>query len=165
MLPVGPLMIEHRLIERMIQIMQSNVESINEEGKIDSAFVDTAVDFVRIYADRCHHGKEEDILFRDLAKKNISDEHQRIMQELIEEHKMGRKNVKNLLEAKEKYVRGDKDALKGIVLNMETLVKFYPKHIEKEDKQVAMLSEMHEFDRNMIHEKYTHVVEDNEKRN
>ncbi|MBN2121263.1 MAG: hemerythrin domain-containing protein [Candidatus Omnitrophica bacterium] len=178
MMPVGPLMIEHRLIERMIRIMQANLETISKEGKVDPAFVDTAVDFIRTYADRCHHGKEEDILFRDLAKKKISDEHRRIMQELIEEHKMGRNNVRKLVEAKEKYVQGDKDALKDIVSNMEILAKFYPKHIEKEDKRFfipcmdyftdvekdTMLNEMHEFDRNMIHEKYTGIVEAYEKK-
>jgi len=178
MMPVGPLMKEHRLIERMIRIMNANVENIKKENKVNPLFADTVVDFIRTYADRCHHGKEEDILFRDLAKKNISDEHQRIIQELIEEHKMGRNNVKKLVEAKEKYVQGNKDALKDIVSNMEILVKFYPKHIEKEDKRFfipcmdyftaeerdAMLNEMGEFDRNMIHEKYTKVVEDHEKR-
>jgi len=60
---------------------------------------------------------------------------------------------------------------------MEALVKFYPIHIEKEDKHFfipcmdyfngeekdAMLKEMREFDRNMIHEKYTRVVEEHEK--
>ena len=177
MMPVGPLMIEHRLIERMIRIMQANLDSIKKEGKIDPAFVDTAVDFIRTYADRCHHGKEEDILFQGLAKKNISTEHKRIMDELIKEHAMGRNNVKKLVEAKEKYSQGNKDALKDIISNMETLVKFYPKHIEKEDKHFfipcmnyftdaekdAMLNEMWEFDRNMIHEKYTRVVESHEK--
>ncbi|MDD4956015.1 MAG: hemerythrin domain-containing protein [Candidatus Omnitrophica bacterium] len=178
MMPVGPLMIEHRIIERMIKIMRAKLENISKEGKVDPVFIDTAVDFIRTYADRCHHGKEEDILFRDLAKKKISDEHKRIMNELIEEHKMGRNNVKNLIEAKEKYVRGDNGALTEIVSNIETLVNFYPKHIEKEDKHFflpcmdyftdvekdAMLNEMWEFDRKMIHEKYTKVVECYEKR-
>jgi len=178
MMPVGPLMKEHRLIERMIKIMKANLDNIRKEGEVDPLFVDTAVDFIRTYADRCHHGKEEDILFRDLAKKKISDEHLRIMQELIEEHKMGRNNVKKLIEAKEKYIQGNKDALKDIILNMEILIKFYPKHIEKEDKhffipcidyftqqeQGKMLEEMYEFDRNMIHEKYNKVVEEYEKK-
>jgi len=178
MMPVGLLMIEHRLIERMIRIMQANLETINKEGKFDPSFVDIAVDFIRTYADRCHHGKEEDILFRDLAKKKISDEHRRIMQELIEEHKMSRNNVRKSVEAKEKYVQGNKGALKDIVSNMEILAKFYPKHIEKEDKHFfipcmdyfsnaekdTMLNEMYEFDRNMIHEKYTKIVESHEKR-
>ena len=173
MMPVGPLMVEHRLIERMISIMRRELKKIKKDAKVDTVFIDTAVDFIRTYADRCHHGKEEDILFRDLVKKKMSDEHERIMQELIEEHKMGRNNVKKLVEAKEKYVQGNKDALKDIVSNMEILVKFYPKHIEKEDKHFflpcmnylndaekdAMFNEMCEFDRKIIHKKYTKVVE------
>ncbi|MBN2452925.1 MAG: hemerythrin domain-containing protein [Candidatus Omnitrophica bacterium] len=178
MMPVGPLMIEHRLIERMIKVMRYNLEIIKKEGKVDPVFIDTAVDFIRTYADRCHHGKEEDILFRDLAEKKISDEHRRIMRELIEEHKMGREKVKNLVEAKEEYVKGDKGFLKDIIANMETLVKFYPEHIEKEDKHFflpcmnyfndaekdAMLNEMREFDRKMIHEKYAMVVDFQERK-
>jgi hemerythrin-like domain-containing protein len=178
MMPVGPLMKEHRLIERMIRIMNTNVEKIKKENKVDPLFVDTAVDFVRTYADGCHHGKEEDILFRDLAKKTISAEHKRIMDELIKEHVMGRNNVKKLVEAKEKYIQGNKDALKDIISNMEILIKFYPKHIEKEDKHFfipcmdyfteeernKMLDEMWEFDKNMIHEKYNKIVEKYEKK-
>jgi len=177
MMPVGPLMKEHRLIERMIRIMDVELEKIKEDSKADPSFIDTAVDFIRAYADRCHHGKEEDILFRDLAKRNISAEHKRIMDELIKEHVMGRNNVKKLAEAKEKYIQGNKDALKDIISNMEMLIKFYPKHIEKEDKHFfipcmdyfndvekdAMLKEMWEFDRNMIHEEYTKMVENCEK--
>lgn len=176
MMPVGPLMIEHRLIERMIKVMSRELGKIRKDNTADTMFIDTAVDFIRTYADRCHHGKEEDILFRDLAKKKISDEHQRIMQELIEEHKMGRDNVKKLVEAKERYAQGNKDVLKDIVSNIEMLVKFYPEHIEKEDKHFflpcmdyftaeekdKMLNEMWELDRKMIHEKYTKVVEEHE---
>ena len=179
MMPIGPLMREHRLIERMIRIMNTKLENIKKENKADPLFIDTAVDFIRTYADRCHHGKEEDILFRDLGKRSISAEHKRIMDELIKEHAMGRNNVKKLFDAKEKYVQGDKKILNDIISNMEILVKFYPKHIEKEDKHFfipcmdyfteqerdAMLNEMWEFDRNMIHEKYTKVVKGYEKRN
>ncbi len=178
MMPVGPLMKEHRLIERMIRIMNANVETIKKENKVDPSFVDTAVDFIRTYADRCHHGKEEDILFRDLAKKKILAEHKRIMDELIKEHAMGRNNVKKLVEAKEKYIQGNKDALKDIISNMEILAEFYPKHIEKEDKHFfipcmdyfteqerdVMLNEMWEFDKNMIHAKYATIVEAYEKK-
>ena len=177
MMPVGPLMKEHRLIERMIRIMNTNVENIKKENKVDPQFIDTAVDFIRTYADRCHHGKEEDILFRDLAKKNISAEHKKIMDELIKEHVIGRNNVKKLIEAKDKYVQGDKKALNEIISNMEILIKFYPKHIEKEDKHFfipcmdyftgperdVMLNEMWEFDKNMIYDKYTETVENYEK--
>jgi len=47
MMPVGPLMIEHRLIERMIRVMQANLETISKEEKVDPVFVDTVIDFIR----------------------------------------------------------------------------------------------------------------------
>ncbi|MBN1555940.1 MAG: hemerythrin domain-containing protein [Phycisphaerae bacterium] len=169
----GPLMIEHRLIERMIGVIKNAIEQIASAGKVDPAFVDTAVDFVRTYADRTHHGKEEDILFRKLDKKDLSADDRKIMNELIEEHVFGRNTTKALVEANTRYRNGDASALADIATKLKTLVEFYPRHIEKEDKvffpasrayltaeeEQAMLDEFREFDRKMIHEKYKTVVE------
>jgi hemerythrin-like domain-containing protein len=166
-------MIEHRLIERMIAVIRNVLGQIESTGKVDPVFVDTAVDFIRTYADRTHHGKEEDILFRDLGKRNLSTEDQRIMHELIEEHIFGRQTTKALVEANTRYRNGDESALADIIWNLHTLVGFYPKHIEKEDKvffpasksyftneeDQAMLAEFWELDRKMIHEKYRSLVE------
>ena len=73
MLPIGPLMIEHRLIEKMLALIQRAIDRGEQQNRINPEFIDLAVDFIRMYADRCHHGKEEDILFRDLTKKPLSD--------------------------------------------------------------------------------------------
>jgi hemerythrin-like domain-containing protein len=170
----GPLMIEHRLIERMISIIQDALTDIASTKKVDPIFVDTVVDFVRVYADRTHHGKEEDILFRELRERPLSDEDRRVMQELIDEHVFGRNTTKTLVEANNCYRNGDDSALDEIADNLRTLVEFYPKHIEKEDKiffpaarvyfseeeDQNMLAEFYEFDRAMIHEKYESVVND-----
>ena len=179
MLPIGPLMIEHRLIERMISLIRDALIRIESTHKVDPLFVDTAVDFIRMYADRTHHGKEEDILFRDLNKRPLSAEDRRVMNELIEEHVFGRKTTRALVEANERYRTGDESALADIVKRLHALVEFYPKHIEKEDKiffpasrayfkeeeDQAMLSEFWKFDREMIHVKYKAVVEDLKKSN
>ncbi|MBW2637423.1 MAG: hemerythrin domain-containing protein [Deltaproteobacteria bacterium] len=171
MKPIGPMMWEHRLIEKMLRLFDGEIKKINEKKSVDPLFIDMAVDFIRTYADRTHHGKEEDILFRDLGKKRLSSEHSRIMNELIEEHKYARKIVGKLVDAKERYLRGEDNA-QEIIDYLKELARFYPKHIEKEDKhffypcmeyftkeeQDRMLGEFWEFDRKMIHEKYTKVV-------
>jgi hemerythrin-like domain-containing protein len=90
-------MIEHRLIDKMITVMQKKVETWKQEERIDPEFIDVAVDFIRVYADKCHHGKEGDILFRDLNRKKLSDEHKRITEELVEEHQQGRKTVAEMV--------------------------------------------------------------------
>lgn len=178
MMPIGPLMIEHRLIERMIALMSKEVQRIGQGLAPDTEFVRTAVDFIKTYADRLHHGKEEDILFRYLAKKQLSVEHKRIMDELVKEHALGRQNTRKLIEARNKYLAGEKDSVKVIVENIGILVKFYPKHIEKEDRnfflpvmnyftkdeQSAMLAEFNDFDRQFIHVTYKNIVLEWEKK-
>ena len=172
MLPIGPLMIEHRLIEKMITVMQKKVETWKQEERIDPEFIDVAVDFIRVYTDKCHHGKEEDILFRDLNKKNLSDEHKHIMEELVEEHQQGRKTVAEMVEAKEQFMLGNKGMLPVILKCMKFMTDFYPKHIEKEDKKFflpcmnyftpeekdSMLKEGWEYDKNLIHQIYKEKV-------
>jgi hemerythrin-like domain-containing protein len=172
MLPIAPLMIEHRIIERMIGLIKDEVETLKKSKIPNVVFIDTAVDFIRVYADQTHHGKEEDILFRELKKKSLSGDHQRIMNELLQEHITGRKTTAELVKAKEQYFQGNKDALKDIIEKMEILVGFYPKHIEKEDKhffspvmtyftpkeQEIMLLEGQIYDRKMIHKKYDRLV-------
>ena len=58
MMPIGPLMIEHRLIEKMIALMDKEIAKMKKHGKANPIFIDTTVDFIRMYADRTHHGKE-----------------------------------------------------------------------------------------------------------
>lgn len=174
MKPIGPLMWEHRLIERFIEILNAEIGKIREQSAINIILIDQAVDFFRTYSDRTHHGKEEEILFRDLAKKNLSPDHERIMNELVNEHIQARAMVGGLVAAKGRYIAGSNTGIVEISDCLKGLVEFYPRHIIKEDKhfffpcldyftkaeQDKMLQEFWEFDRQMIHEKYTKLVEE-----
>ncbi len=166
-------MIEHRLIERMVALFGDALGRIRSTGEVDPDFIDTAVDFIRVYADRVHHGKEEDILFRRLGGMKISDKDLRLMNELIEEHEIGRGVAKSLAAANARYRNGDVAARSDIAENFAAFVELYTKHIGKEDKVFflasrtyftdeedrAMVEEFREFDRKLIHEKYEAVVE------
>jgi hemerythrin-like domain-containing protein len=172
MMPIGLLMIEHRLIERMIEVMLRHLRLWEGGRKANPSFIETAVDFIKTYADRCHHGKEEDILFRDLSKKPISGDLRRIMEELVEEHRWGRRTTGALLKANEENRKGELEAVSTIFDCVKALVEFYPKHIEKEDRHFflpamhyfsqeekhAMLYEEYEFDRRLIHDIYRECV-------
>jgi hemerythrin-like domain-containing protein len=164
---------EHRLIERMISVMNSELDRMKSGATASVSLLDSGVDFFRMYADRTHHGKEEDILFRDLAKKDTSPVMGAIMEDLLNEHVYARGKVGQLVEARNRLVKGDAAAMDEIVATLADLVTFYPVHILKEDKrfffpcqeyfsreeQDAMLVEFWEFDRQLIHEKYMKVVE------
>jgi len=165
-------MIEHRLIERMIEIAKRKTMGFKEKKQVDNHFVGTFIDFIRTYADRCHHGKEEDILFRELKKKSLLAEHQRIMEELIEEHKWGRNTVASLYQANNDLIERKTSSYSSLIESVESLLNFYPKHIEKEDKHFfipvmeyfpahekeILLQEEYEFDQNLIHGIYGDMV-------
>lgn len=169
----GPLMIEHRLIERVVALMERTVAGIESTGEVDALLVDAIVDFIATYADRTHHGKEEDILFRELDKKHLSEGDRTLMEQLLEDHRVGRTSTRALADARARYCSGDDPALADVVAGLKALIALYPQHIEKEDKvffpgtrkylsdeeDQAMLEEFWEFDRRMIHDKYRAVIE------
>jgi len=168
MLPVGPLMVEHRLIEKMIPLILKETARAEIEGDFNFEFVEMAIDFIRTYADQRHHGKEEGILFRELAKKKLPAGLEGIMNELIEEHRTGRGMVRALAGHQESLRRGERKAFPEVLRLLEDIADFYPRHIEKEDKRFflpsmdyfnpaekeALLREEGEFDGNFIHRIY-----------
>ena len=175
--PAGPLMAEHRVIERMLAVLEDQLGEIAEARSVDSGLIDTATDFIRTYADRCHHGKEEDILFLRLADKPLDDELAEAMAGLVEDHVRGRLMTRKLIEANNRYRSGDASALSEIESCLRDLIEFYPVHIAKEDRhffkpcleyftdaeQQTMLADFDEFDRALIHEKYRGIVENLER--
>ena len=172
MLPAGPLMIEHRLIERMVSILVAEQEKISKHNAPDTDLLLAAADFFRTYADRCHHGKEEDILFVELQTKNLAEGHLRILNELKDEHIVARTNVRKLVEARQQFLQGEAKAAEEIHQILGTLTDLYPAHIEKEDKrfflevmdaftkkdQMDMLHRFWEFDEKLIHRVYGDIV-------
>jgi len=177
MQPIGPLMHEHRLIERLLSTLAHEVRRIESGQKPDSPFIDQAVDFCRTYADRCHHGKEEDILFRELAKKNLAPQEQAMLAELVADHVQGRILVRAIEEANRAVTRCEQPAsVETLLPLLRRLIEFYPAHITKEDKHFffpvmqhfsrpemdAMLLEFEAFDRQLVHEKYAGLVEERE---
>ena len=172
MTPIGYLMIEHRLIERMIALLNMHLQHVNSDGHADPDFIASAVDFLRSYADRCHHGKEEDLLFRALESKPLEVPLKDTLRELIQEHALGRQMVSELAEAGEDYHEGDPEILTAIGQRLKNLIEFYPLHIEKEDRTffvpvldcftkkelASLLDRFHEFDRELVHEHYRQLI-------
>lgn len=171
-LPTQQLIVEHRLAERMIAAMRWRVADMESIGTADVGFIDAAVDFLRTYADRCHHRKEEDILFRELARKPLSAEHRRVLDELVAEHVFARTTTDRLVEARDRYAAGAAEAHADIVTCLHMFVEFYPKHIAKEEhgffraalsyftaeELSRMLAEENEFNRRFVQVMYEERV-------
>lgn len=172
MLPAGPLMIEHRLIERMVSVLDRERERVEATGIVDTVLAAQAVDFMHAYADRCHHGKEEDILFQTLRGKELNAEDRRTMERLMDEHRRSREMVAELKGTVAEYAGGDPAAAVKVSDVLRRLIVLYRQHIKLEDEDffphamkylskeedAQMLEEFAEFDRKMVHEHYQEVV-------
>jgi len=170
--PSGPLRKEHRLIEKLLTLIYHETLLMKKQKRVNPVFIDTAVDFIKIYADRTHHGKEEQILFDTLKERKLKEEDRLMMEELIKDHVTARQITEQLFEYKNKYVLGDHDYLQRIVEKMDELGSIYPAHIWKEEnsffpaaltylnesEQQDMIGQFWDFDKNMIHIKYTQVI-------
>lgn len=168
MQPIGPLMHEHRDIERILVLLQEEDGYLASGKEPDAGRIDELCTLMREFADRCHHGKEEDILFRELNKKDLSAQHRRIIDELMNEHVMARDMVQGLQSAKDEFQRGNHRALVAIQAQLEKITALYPQHIKKEDKDFfhpcmeyfsqeemeAMLAEFEAFEERMDHDDY-----------
>jgi hemerythrin-like domain-containing protein len=113
---------EHKLIKRFIALVPElarNLDVSSEEGR--KRILDGA-DFIRSYADRYHHAKEEDILFA------CFDPELDVLKAMHEDHRRGRAHVKGLLDALE---RGD---VAGVAGNLHGYAGVLTEHIRKEDE-------------------------------
>lgn len=168
MLPIGQLMIEHRLIERMVALLVRARDELEPSREAKPPLLRAAADFMTSYGDHCHHGKEEDILFRRLADKDLTVAHREVLELLVGEHRLAREAVATLQAATELYADGDPAALSRIEGALQELTQLYPAHISREDREFfrpcmeyfsptelgQMVEDFTEFDRHLVHETY-----------
>lgn len=130
--PTTILEIEHRSIQKVVAAMLVLVERLEESQKVDPATLREMVEFMRVFADRCHHGKEEVHLFPALERKGVPVRGCP-MGVLIAEHQRGRALVGALADAVDGYLQGDPPAEKPLLESLKGITDLYPGHIWKED--------------------------------
>ncbi len=120
--PVKKLVDEHVLIKRLLALIPVITDYVESSMKVDKDLVLRCVDFIRTYADKYHHMKEEDILFKYV------DEKAEIIQVMYKDHDTGRGHVRQVVEGAEK---GNKAQIKEHLLAYRDLLT---QHIKKEDE-------------------------------
>lgn len=130
--PTHELMHEHQAIKRMLRVLGAISERLEAGEKVDPDDLESIVDFIRVFADSCHHGKEEDLLFVEMRKAGVPGEGGPIMV-MEQEHDLGRSFVAGLAEAVARYRAGDADAARDIIENARDYIALLSQHIDKED--------------------------------
>lgn len=131
-LPTDILEREHRYIQKVVNGIKMILEKPALEKALNVDELGDVLDFMRSYADKCHHGKEEELLFPALIDKGVPTQGCPIGA-LKGEHIRGRSIVGLLAEGRELLDKGDPSAVETIRKGLEGVVSLYPNHIWKED--------------------------------
>jgi len=130
---------EHNSILKMIEATQI-ILNTDDETTINLEHVDQIIDFIKNFADKYHHLKEEDRLFLEMEKHGMSMESGPIAV-MLHEHNEGRNYIKLAVEGIEKFKQGNVAAFVQIQENLMAYCTLLTNHIAKENNILYPMSE------------------------
>ncbi len=168
------LMEEHRVIEKVLASLETAANRLSAGQAIPMDFFLKAADFIKNFADGCHHKKEEGILFVALAANGMSQDAGPVAM-MLAEHEEGRRLTRAMREGTERVQGGDATALSQVIQNALDYVALLRGHIQKEDNILFPMADnvipveqhqqiMADFNRiereEEIHEKYLRIADE-----
>jgi len=137
--PIDNLKEDHTAIKSMLEIIDSICAHLERKEEIPPEHLDGILDFLRTFADNCHHHKEEQILFPEMEKAGIPREGGPTGV-MLHEHTVGREHVKGISEGLARYKDDPTDA-KELIANSRAYVALLSQHIFKEDNILYPMAE------------------------
>ena len=129
---IKELMDDHQIILRMLRALNGMCLRIGDGKAVAVEDLDAALDFIKTFADYCHHGKEEDLLFPAMGEVGFPTQGGPIAVMLME-HEQGRAFVKALTGSLERVRSGEAAALKDLARAASSYSSLLSAHIGKED--------------------------------
>ena len=124
---------EHRLILKVLQCLDRLVAQAESTGKPDGEAARSIIDFIRNFADKTHHAKEEDRLFVEMENAGFPREGGPTGV-MLHEHDIGRDLVRRMEQALQKIESGDRAALPEFARSAREFIALLEAHIEKENQ-------------------------------
>ncbi|RKY90534.1 MAG: hemerythrin [Ignavibacteriae bacterium] len=132
---------EHQAILLMLKIVEAACTKLETGENVSKDDLNDMVKFIKEFADKSHHLKEEDLLFPAMEEVGIPREGGPIGV-MLTEHTMGRDFVKGLSNGIEKYTKGNSEAANQIIENARNYASLLSNHINKEDNILYPMAEM-----------------------
>jgi hemerythrin-like domain-containing protein len=123
---------DHRIIERALRALNGVCLRLEWGDPIPADVLDRLVDFISVFADRYHHGKEEAILFPALEQHGITREGGPLGA-ISEQHDLERELTDGMRRAAAAYREIDPEARRQFVEAARRYVDHLTTHIEEED--------------------------------
>src|SRR3972149_5176349 len=131
---------EHEGIKLMLRILEAVSKKAASGAPVPQKDLDAIAEFLSAFADKCHHGKEEEYLFPALERVGIP-RHGGPIGVMLQEHDHGREIIARLKEAFSEYGSGGKGAGAEIAKAAGEYVALLTEHIEKENEVLFRMAE------------------------
>lgn len=131
---------EHQAIKLVLAIMQELRLRLETNRKVDPAHMEAILEFLTVFVDRCHHGKEEGSLFPALEAAGLPHDAGPIGV-MLAEHDRGRAYVKEIADKWRRYLAGDKSVAGELSQAAAGYTQLLDAHILKEESTLFPLAE------------------------
>ena len=139
MKPTEILMSEHRIIEKVLARVAKACDKA-DAGSFDAEEFAVSLAFFREFADKRHHGKEENKLFPAMNKHGMPMDSGPLAC-MLSEHDLGRSLLKTVSDELPASRKGDEAAKKKVVSSYREYITFLTEHIYKEDNILFKMAE------------------------
>jgi hemerythrin-like domain-containing protein len=126
------LMQEHRVIEKVLNSLETAADRLSTGHDVPMDFFLKAADFIRNFADGCHHQKEEGILFTALEANGMPKDVEPVSV-FMDEHVEARRLTRGMVECAERIKLGDLIAKTQLIQHARDYIALLREHIQKED--------------------------------
>jgi len=133
MLAVEQLKKEHEAILLLLDILGVVCKVIEAGEKVSQKDLEDILEFISVFADKCHHAKEEDLLFPAMEESGIPRDGGPI-EAMLQEHDLGRSFVKGMREAKTQQ---------EFAVAARNYISLLTQHIEKENDILYAIANVH----------------------
>ena len=123
---------EHRVIERVLAALESVADRLETGQPVRPWFFLEAADFIKGFADGCHHVKEEGVLFPAMTASGLPKQGGPVGVMLME-HEQGRAFTRGMRAAAERLQAGETAASAEVLANARGYAALLRQHIQKED--------------------------------
>ena len=140
MTAIEELKAEHQAVLMTIRILDQITNKLEAGQAIDVRHLDQILEFLQVFVDKCHHGKEEKVLFPAMEEAGIPREGGPIGA-MLNEHEQGRSFVQGFRSGVEEYRVGKDDAIAKITENVQNYGQLLTDHIAKENNVLYVMAE------------------------
>jgi hemerythrin-like domain-containing protein len=122
---------EHEEISLMTQILISVINNLEKGTKVNPLHLEAILDFLKNFVDKCHHAKEEKLLFPALVHKGVRDEDGPIGI-MLTDHEHSKKAIGALSDAITAYRLGSTVSSQEIIINANSYMELLHRHLAHE---------------------------------